>query len=91
MDRKTTITIGDQTFIVEADDLEKICDLGRGAYGTVEKMRHIPSGTIMAVKVSQVKKQVEIMYYIRFNTLYILVENYCYSQFSRTKTIAYGP
>lgn len=38
--------------MVEADDLEKICDLGRGAYGIVEKMRHIPSGIIMAVKVS---------------------------------------
>lgn len=50
MDKRTTITIGDQTFDVEADDLERICDLGRGAYGIVEKMRHIPSGTIMAVK-----------------------------------------
>lgn len=30
--------------------MEKICDLGRGAYGYVEKMKHIPSGTIMAVK-----------------------------------------
>lgn len=37
---------------MEADDLEKISDLGRGAYGIVEKMRHVPSGTIMAVKVS---------------------------------------
>lgn len=52
LDRKTTITIGDQTFIIEADDLEKICDLGRGAYGVVEKMRHIRSGTVMAVKVN---------------------------------------
>lgn len=50
LDRKTTITIGDRTFIVEADDLEKISDLGRGAYGVVEKMKHVPSGTIMAVK-----------------------------------------
>lgn len=50
LDKKTTITIGDRTFVVEADDLEKICDLGRGAYGVVEKMHHIPSGTIMAVK-----------------------------------------
>lgn len=41
--------------MVEADDLEKICDLGRGAYGIVEKMRHIPSQTIMAVKVSYLK------------------------------------
>lgn len=46
----------DQTFIVEADDLEKICDLGRGAYGIVEKMRHVPSGTIIAVKVNRKKK-----------------------------------
>lgn len=37
-------------FDVEADDLVKICDLGRGAYGYVEKMKHIPSETIMAVK-----------------------------------------
>ncbi|KAJ8916095.1 hypothetical protein NQ315_004461 [Exocentrus adspersus] len=50
LDTRTTITIGDKTFDVEADDLEKLCDLGRGAYGIVEKMRHIPSGTIMAVK-----------------------------------------
>lgn len=50
LDRRTTITIGDQTFVVEADDLEKICDLGRGAYGVVEKMRHVSTGTIMAVK-----------------------------------------
>lgn len=52
LDKRTTITIGDQTTTVEANDLQKICDLGRGAYGIVEKMRHIPSGTIMAVKVS---------------------------------------
>lgn len=35
---------------VEADDLEKICDLGHGAYGIVEKMRHRPTDTVMAVK-----------------------------------------
>lgn len=51
LDKRTTITIGDKTFVVEADDLEHICDLGRGAYGIVEKMRHIPSETMMAVKV----------------------------------------
>lgn len=50
LDTRATITIGDKTFDVEADDLEKIGDLGRGAYGVVEKMRHIQSGTIMAVK-----------------------------------------
>jgi len=50
LDKRTTFAIGEKTFEVEADDLEKICDLGRGAYGTVEKMRHKPSSTIMAVK-----------------------------------------
>lgn len=51
LDKRTTITIGDKTFVVEADDLETICILGRGAYGIVDKVRHKQSGTIMAVKV----------------------------------------
>lgn len=50
MDRRTTITIDDRTFVVDADDLEKLCDLGRGAYGIVEKMRHRQTNTEMAVK-----------------------------------------
>ncbi|GBN52078.1 Dual specificity mitogen-activated protein kinase kinase 6 [Araneus ventricosus] len=50
LDTRTTITIGDRVFDVEADDLEAICELGRGAYGIVEKMLHRPSGTEMAVK-----------------------------------------
>uniref|UniRef100_A0A8C9ZRS4 mitogen-activated protein kinase kinase n=1 Tax=Sander lucioperca TaxID=283035 RepID=A0A8C9ZRS4_SANLU len=39
-----------KNFEVKADDLEQICELGRGAYGVVDKMRHVPSGLIMAVK-----------------------------------------
>ncbi|XP_065172320.1 dual specificity mitogen-activated protein kinase kinase 6-like [Atheta coriaria] len=50
LDTRTTITINSDKFVVDADELVKISDLGRGAYGIVEKMRHIPSGTIMAVK-----------------------------------------
>lgn len=50
LDQRTTITIGDRTFNVDADDLVKTRDLGRGAYGIVEEMRHVPSGTLMAVK-----------------------------------------
>lgn len=50
LDTRATITIEDRTFEVQADDLEKIADLGRGAYGVVEKMRHSPSNTVMAVK-----------------------------------------
>ena len=55
MDSKTTITIDDRTFEVAADDLEVIAPLGRGAYGVVEKMRHRPSDTILAVKVKTEK------------------------------------
>lgn len=36
---------------VRAQELEKIEELGRGAYGVVEKMRHRQTNTIMAVKV----------------------------------------
>lgn len=51
LDTRTTITIGDETVIVEADDLIAMEELGRGAYGIVEKMRHKPTNKIMAVKV----------------------------------------
>jgi mitogen-activated protein kinase kinase 3 len=50
IDSRATITIGNQRFEVEAMDLKSIETLGRGAYGVVEKMRHCPSDTIMAVK-----------------------------------------
>lgn len=46
----TNITINNQTFIIEADDLEVITELGRGAYGVVEKMYHKKSETTLAVK-----------------------------------------
>ncbi|KAL0964847.1 hypothetical protein UPYG_G00329840 [Umbra pygmaea] len=50
LDSKARVTIGEKNFVVKADDLEQIGELGRGAYGVVDKMRHIPSGLIMAVK-----------------------------------------
>lgn len=50
LDSKACVSIGDKNFEVKADDLEQICELGRGAYGVVDKMMHVPSGTIMAVK-----------------------------------------
>jgi len=50
LDKHTTITINDEKFDIEADDLEVICELGRGAYGVVEKMKHKKTGTILAVK-----------------------------------------
>jgi len=50
LESRATIQIGDRTFEIDADSLEKICDLGRGAYGIVEKMRHNTTGTVMAVK-----------------------------------------
>uniref|UniRef100_H2R497 mitogen-activated protein kinase kinase n=1 Tax=Pan troglodytes TaxID=9598 RepID=H2R497_PANTR len=57
LDSRTFITIGDTNFEVEADDLVTISELGRGAYGVVEKVRHAQGGTIMAVKVSREQKR----------------------------------
>ena len=34
-----------------AEDLDDLGEIGRGAYGTVNKMRHNQSNTYMAVKV----------------------------------------
>lgn len=78
MDTRTTITIGDQTCDVEADDLVKIDDLGRGAYGIVEKMRHVPSNTIMAVKriAATVNTQEQKRYIVLF-----FDTDYCYVYF----------
>jgi len=50
LDQHTTITIDNEQFEIEADDLEVICELGRGAYGVVEKMKHRKTETILAVK-----------------------------------------
>ena len=41
-----------QTYDFTADDLEDHGEIGRGHYGTVNKMRHAKSNTTMAVKVS---------------------------------------
>nr|XP_003226578.3 PREDICTED: dual specificity mitogen-activated protein kinase kinase 3 isoform X1 [Anolis carolinensis] len=50
LDSRTFITVGEKNFEVEADDLVSIAELGRGAYGVVEKVHHAQSDTTMAVK-----------------------------------------
>ena len=62
---QTTITIGSKTIECDSAHLEQLEELGRGAYGVVEKMRHTPSGTIMAVKVSQL--QVFLLLFFHLN------------------------
>lgn len=64
----TTITIGSQTIECDSAHLEVIEELGRGAYGVVEKMRHTPSGTIMAVKVSKCLVQSAV---VKFCLIYL--------------------
>lgn len=44
------IVIGDDSFECNTKDLVEEQELGRGAFGAVYKMRHEPTGTIMAVK-----------------------------------------
>lgn len=40
-----------QSFDFTSDDLHELEEIGRGNYGTVTKMVHKESGTVMAVKV----------------------------------------
>lgn len=47
---KICITIDDKTFDCDATDLHHRRYLGRGAYGVVEEMEHLPSKTVLAVK-----------------------------------------
>merc|ERR1719186_1651469 len=50
LDDEAAVEIGDKTIEMKANDLEIICELGRGAYGVVEKMRHKKTKTEIAVK-----------------------------------------
>ena len=45
-----------QTFSCSVDDLDDEGELGRGAYGSVSRMRHRTTKTIMAVKVRKQAK-----------------------------------
>lgn len=45
------ITINNVSYRTELKDMEHIEELGNGTYGHVVKMRHKPSGEIIAVKV----------------------------------------
>lgn len=47
-----------------AEDLKDLGEIGRGAYGSVNKMVHKPSGQIMAVKVGEAHN-----YFWNFNLL----------------------
>ena len=51
LDVRTTLRIGTETLEVQAADMDRLENLGRGAYGTVDCMRHRPTSTLMAVKV----------------------------------------
>ena len=42
-----------QTYDFTSDDLVDLGEIGRGNYGTVNKMKHKKSDTIMSVKVRQ--------------------------------------
>jgi serine/threonine protein kinase len=51
LDDKFTMKLDDSTeIVVAASELQKITELGRGAYGVVEKMVHPPTGLVFAVK-----------------------------------------
>lgn len=52
LDRRAVINIGDESIEVEPENIETLQQLGRGAYGIVERVRHRPSMLEMAVKVN---------------------------------------
>lgn len=49
--KSTTVEINGKIVNIDPQDVETICQLGKGAYGVVELIRHKPSGIDMAVKV----------------------------------------
>ncbi len=52
IDSTATITVGNKTFEIKAQDLIRLATLGSGAFGIVDRMEHHPTGTVMAVKVT---------------------------------------
>ncbi|KAK3089931.1 hypothetical protein FSP39_007715 [Pinctada imbricata] len=50
LDSKVTIKKDGKEFEIDAQDLQTIRNLGRGAYGIVDQVRHKPSCAILAVK-----------------------------------------
>lgn len=50
LDSTARIQVGDKEIEVSAEELKSVKELGRGAYGVVEKMRHTPTDHMMAVK-----------------------------------------
>lgn len=52
IDRQAKIVSNGKEYVLKGADLKKVARLGRGAYGVVDKMQHVPSGKEMAVKVS---------------------------------------
>ena len=47
---------GEQHCDFTAEDLRDLGEIGRGAYGSVNKMVHKPTGQIMAVKVRRLRR-----------------------------------
>jgi len=54
-----------------SDDLQDLGEIGRGGFGTVNKMLHRSSDTVMAVKVFNLHL---VLKYINFNGFFIFRE-----------------
>lgn len=72
-----------------SEDLQDLGEIGRGGFGTVNKMIHRISDTVMAVKVCNF-----IIFIIKainqFIILYLIIENSFYSGWKGAKTIING-
>lgn len=56
------LTIDGKLYKTDIKDMEHIEELGNGTCGHVVKMRHIPSGSIIAVKVKYLNKSCLLWY-----------------------------
>jgi len=88
----------DVVYDFTSEDLQDLGEIGRGGFGTVNKMIHRISNTVMAVKVSQIKFSFCSLYippnlnYSRICKSYLnyVLENSLYCGRKRTKATVNG-
>jgi len=60
----TTFKYNGSEYQLNAVTLEKLSVLGQGAHGHVQKMRHVPSAAVMAVKVQSTSLHDDLLYQV---------------------------
>lgn len=66
----------DMVYDFTSEDLQDLGEIGRGGFGTVNKMIHRISNTVMAVKVSDKILILRIQFYLNYSRIYESYSNY---------------